>query len=180
MFRATSCQRCVSGLAWGCTSTQGRAEEAQRGLGSSLSGAYNEFFLAPEVAEQKLTTEKVPSSSTPPHPSPWCPHPSPGLPHPSPDLPHPFPRPPAPPPRGAHTSSREPGGERGEDQPSVRTMGSSGGPPSAAPGSGGAAGLGSIHLVGASRKVTGSPSLHFSVDPRTPRVCKALVKHTHY
>lgn len=89
MFRATSCQWCVSGLTWGCTSTHGRAEEAHWGLGSSLSGAYNAFFLAPEVAEQQLTTEKVPGSSTPPQPSPWCPHPSPSLPHPSPDLPNP-------------------------------------------------------------------------------------------
>uniref|UniRef100_A0A8C9E5E0 KIND domain-containing protein n=1 Tax=Phocoena sinus TaxID=42100 RepID=A0A8C9E5E0_PHOSS len=36
------------------------------------SGAYNSFFLAPEVAEQKLTTEKVPGPS-PPHPVAPCP-----------------------------------------------------------------------------------------------------------
>ncbi|XP_067565068.1 kinase non-catalytic C-lobe domain-containing protein 1 isoform X5 [Pseudorca crassidens] len=32
---------------------------ASVGLGFSVSGAYNSFFLAPEVAEQKLTTEKA-------------------------------------------------------------------------------------------------------------------------
>ena len=41
-------------------------KEAQQGLGSSLSGAYNAFFLAPEVEEQKLMTEKVPGLFHPP------------------------------------------------------------------------------------------------------------------
>lgn len=65
-FRAASCQRCVSGLAWGLRQHPQPLKEAQQGLGSSLSGAYNAFFLAPEVEEQKLMTEKVPGLFHPP------------------------------------------------------------------------------------------------------------------
>ena len=114
-FRATSRQRCVSGPPPGAVLLfrQPRLKESSVGLGFSLSGAYNSFFLAPEVAEQKLMTEKVPGPSPPlpvaPYPTPWCPRPP----------------------------SREPERGRGwgEDGPSIRTQRSQGDPPNAAPAS---------------------------------------------
>lgn len=80
-FWATSRQRCVSGPPLGAALwfLQPRLKESSVGLGFSVSGAYNSFFLAPEVAEQKLMTEKVPGPSPPlpvaPCPAPWCPRP---------------------------------------------------------------------------------------------------------
>ena len=76
-LRPTPCQWCVRGdTLRSCAPPQTpKAERETKSLGLSLSGTYDTFFLAPEVADQELVTEKV-TGAFPSLPRASCPTPS--------------------------------------------------------------------------------------------------------